>query len=178
MTTTTTGDPTVQTEPMDGAGGRIADEVTGRGPSVVLSPGMGDTRRPYRILAPLLANAGYRVASVDLRGHGGSSTGWSPYSRADTAGDLVAVVRTLGGPAVIVGQSFSGGSATIALVIMGREDPDFADPEAEAAAIVGLLPAGLGRYAMIEGAGHCPHAQCPQQVADAILPFLAGLGEG
>ena len=60
-----------------------------------------------------------------------------------------------------------------ALVVMGRDDSDFPDPEAEAAAIVGLLPAGLGRYEMIENAGHYPHAQYPQQVADALLPFLA-----
>jgi pimeloyl-ACP methyl ester carboxylesterase len=60
-----------------------------------------------------------------------------------------------------------------ALVVMGRDDSDFPDPEAEAAAIVGLLPTGLGRYAMIENAGHYPHAQYPQQVTDALLPFLA-----
>jgi pimeloyl-ACP methyl ester carboxylesterase len=56
---------------------------------------------------------------------------------------------------------------------MGSEDSDFPDPEGEAAAIVGLLPAGLGRYAMIESAGHYPHAEYPQQVADVLLPFLA-----
>ena len=60
------------------------------------------------------------------------------------------------------------------LVVMGRDDSDFPDPEAEAAGIVGLLPTGLGRLVMIENAGHYPHAQYPQQVADAILPFLAG----
>jgi pimeloyl-ACP methyl ester carboxylesterase len=60
-----------------------------------------------------------------------------------------------------------------ALVVMGRDDSDFPDPEAEAAAIVGLLPTGLGRYEMIDNAGHYPHAQYPQQVADALLPFLA-----
>jgi pimeloyl-ACP methyl ester carboxylesterase len=60
-----------------------------------------------------------------------------------------------------------------ALVVMGGNDSDFPNPEAEAATIVGLLPAGLGRYKMIENAGHYPHAQYPQQVADAILPFLA-----
>ena len=60
-----------------------------------------------------------------------------------------------------------------ALVVMGRDDSDFPDPEAEAAAIVGLLPTGLGRYAMIDNAGHYPHAQYPQQVADALLPFLS-----
>ena len=99
---------------VDVAGGRIAYEVIGHGPLVVLSPGIGDTRSTYRFLAPLIANAGYRVASVDLRGHGESSTGWDSYSRTDTAGDLIEVIRKLGGPAMIVGQSFSGGSATIA----------------------------------------------------------------
>ena len=99
---------------MDVQGGRIACEVIGQGPLVVLSPGMADTRSSYRFLAPLIADAGYRVSSVDLRGHGESSTGWGSYSRTDTAGDLIEVIRELGGPAVIVGQSFSGGSATIA----------------------------------------------------------------
>lgn len=279
------GDQTGRTEYVDVVGGRIAYDVVGDGSLVVLSPGMGDTRSTYRFLAPLIVNAGYRVASVDLRGHGESSTGWDSYSRADTAGDLIEVVRKLGGPAVIVGQSFSGGSATIAaatnpdlvsaiveidpftrppkiglaallgnapyrrgmlllarfiftgsvkawskyldlaypgrkpadwdtwlatleanlrepgrlkaaqkmgsskpvdaaaqlanvrcpaLVVMGSDDSDFPDPEAEAAAIVGLLPAGLGRYQMIENAGHYPHAQYPQEVAAALLPFLAG----
>ena len=58
-----------------------------------------------------------------------------------------------------------------ALVVMGRNDPDWPDPEAEAAAIVGLLPAGLGRYTMIEHAGHYPHAQYPQQVATPSCRF-------
>ena len=276
-----------RTEYVDVAGGRIAYEVVGEGPLVVLSPGMADTRSTYRFLAPLLADAGYRVASVDLRGHGESSVPWDSYTHADTADDLIAVIRTLGGPAVIVGQSFSGGAVTIAaatnpdlvsaiveidpftrppgfsagamlrndhnyrrgalllgrfvfrgsvktwsststwhtqgasrptgtrtwlrswrtcvnqaateaaqkmvgakatlkeasarladvrcpaLVVMGSDDSDFPDPKAEAAAIVGLLPAGLGRYEMIENAGHYPHAQYPQEVTDVVLPFLA-----
>ena len=61
------------------------------------------------------------------------------------------------------------------LIIMGRDDSDFPDPEAEAVALVGLLPDGLGRYQMIDHAGHYPHAQYPQQVANAILPFLAAV---
>jgi pimeloyl-ACP methyl ester carboxylesterase len=61
------------------------------------------------------------------------------------------------------------------LVVMGRDDSDFPDPEAEAAGIVGLLPTGLGRLVMIENAAHYPQAQYPQQVADAILPFLGKL---
>lgn len=275
---------TSQTQYVSVEGGRIAYEVMGQGPLVILSPGVADTRASYRFLAPMIAAAGFRVASVDLRGHGESSTDWDSYSRTHTAGDLVAVISQLGGPAVIVGQSFSGGSATIAaaahpdvvravveidpftrppkysiapflrdaryrrgalllanfavtgrvkvwakylevaypgrrpadwdtwlaslltnlrepgrakaaqkmltakpvdaglqlanvrcpvLVVMGREDSDFPSPEAEAAAIVGLLPTGRGRYEMIDGAGHYPHAQYPQQVSDVVLPFLA-----
>jgi len=102
------------TEFLDVEGGRIAYEVTGEGPLVVLAHGMGDNRDAYRFLVPVLTEAGYRVAATDLRGHGESSTGWSSYTRADTAADLLALIRHLGGPAVIVGHSFAGGSATIA----------------------------------------------------------------
>jgi pimeloyl-ACP methyl ester carboxylesterase len=106
------------TEFLDIDGGRIAYDVTGAGPLVVLAHGMGDNRNAYRFLVPVLAEAGYRVAATDLRGHGESSTGWSSYTRTDTAGDLLALVRHLAGdlnsPAVIVGHSFAGGSATIA----------------------------------------------------------------
>ncbi|MCS5715736.1 alpha/beta hydrolase [Herbiconiux sp. CPCC 205716] len=95
-------------------GGAIAYDMSGEGPLVVLAHGMGDSRHSYRFVVPALVAAGYRVANVDLRGCGESSTGWAGYSRTDIAGDLVALVRHLGGPAVIVGQSISGGAATIA----------------------------------------------------------------
>lgn len=94
--------------------GRIAYEVAGEGPLIVLAHGMGDNRAAYRGTAALLVAAGYRVAATDLRGHGESSTGWASYSRTDVAGDLLALIRHLGGPAVIVGHSFAGGAATIA----------------------------------------------------------------
>ncbi|GAA3562398.1 alpha/beta hydrolase [Microlunatus spumicola] len=93
---------------------QLAYDVTGEGPLVVLAHGIGDSRHAYRLLVPGLVSAGYRVAAVDLRGCGDSSLGWDGYSRTDIAGDLVALVRELGGPAVIVGQSISGGAATIA----------------------------------------------------------------
>jgi pimeloyl-ACP methyl ester carboxylesterase len=80
----------------------------------VLSHGIGDLRQSYRFLAPPLVKAGYRVANVNLRGHGDSSIGFESISRSDVAGDLLALIRHLGGPAVIVGQSLSGGAATIA----------------------------------------------------------------
>jgi len=101
-------------EHFDTGAGTIAYDLTGTGPLVVLAHGMGDSRHAYRFIVPELVAAGYRVANVDIRGAGDSSTGWAGYERADIAGDLVALVRHLGGPAVVVGQSISGGAATIA----------------------------------------------------------------
>src|SRR5689334_22836250 len=96
-------------------GGTIAYDLTGAtGPLVVLAHGMGDSREAYRFLTPMLIEAGYRVAAVDLRGCGESSVDWPGYTRTDIAGDLVAVVRHLGGPAVLVGHSIAGGAVTIA----------------------------------------------------------------
>ena len=264
-------------------GNTIAYEVTGAGPLVVLAHGLGDSRHSYRFLAPALVAAGYRVADLDLRGCGDSSLGWAGYTRTDIAGDLVALVRHLGGPAVLVGQSISGGAATIAaanepdlftalielapftrkqsyplgglitvrryrsgfnrmmrttflgslpswmkyldlaypvkpadwntekarieakltepgrmtvlkamcqanpgdaaaqlpnvtcpvLVIEGSLDPDWPHPRAEGEKIVADLPHGLGELVVLDGAGHYPHAQTPEEVLAVALPFLA-----
>jgi pimeloyl-ACP methyl ester carboxylesterase len=97
--------------------GTIAYEVAGEGPLVVLAHGMGDSRAAFRFVVPQLVAAGYRVASVDIRGCGESSAEWPSYSRTDIAGDLLAVVRHLGGPAVLVGHSISGGAVTIAAAL-------------------------------------------------------------
>jgi pimeloyl-ACP methyl ester carboxylesterase len=105
------------TEFLDIKGGpRIAYDVAGEGPLIVLSHGIGDRRQAYRFLAPELVRAGFRVAAADMRGHGESSEGnWKSISRTDVAGDLLALIQQLGGgPAVIVGHSLSGGAATIA----------------------------------------------------------------
>jgi pimeloyl-ACP methyl ester carboxylesterase len=92
----------------------VAYDLVGTGPLVILAHGMGDSRHSYRFIVPELVAAGYRVANVDIRGCGDSSVGWSSYERTDIASDLVAIARHLGGPTVIVGQSISGGAATIA----------------------------------------------------------------
>ncbi|AYF76151.1 alpha/beta hydrolase [Nocardia yunnanensis] len=269
--------------------GRIACDVTGAGPLVVLSHGMGTWRRDFRGLVEPLVAAGYRVVNVDMRGHGESSMEWpsvtgkAAISRTDVARDLLGVIRHFGGPAVIVGHSLAGGSATIAaaeapglvsaiveigpftqvyglalgtflsssryrrgmtelvgtqllssprlwfkylagvayptrpadqdtylselreqlrqpgrwaefmktgkttpadaqalvpeiscpaLIVMGSEDPDFADPEQVAHGIVAAMPPGLGQVAMVERGGHYPHAQFPDRVAALLIPFL------
>ncbi len=51
-------------------------------------------------------------------------------------------------------------------------DPDFADPRAEGDAIVAAMPSGLGTVAMVNGAGHYPHAQSPDEMAALVIPFL------
>lgn len=51
--------------------------------------------------------------------------------------------------------------------MQGTLDPDWASPQAEGEAIVADLPPGLGRLEMIEGAGHYPHVQFPQQTLTA-----------
>ncbi|NUR98872.1 MAG: alpha/beta hydrolase [Kribbellaceae bacterium] len=100
--------------------GQLACDVAGDGPLVVLSHGMGTWRQDFRHLVGPLVDAGYRVVNVDMRGHGESSLGWpsatgkAAISRTDVALDLLGVIRHFGGPAVIVGHSLSGGSATIA----------------------------------------------------------------
>lgn len=266
---------TETTEFLDTTGGRIAYQVTGAGPLIVLAHGIGDTRGAYRFLVPDLAAAGYRVAAADLRGHGESDTGFTSWTRADTARDLLALIRHLGGPAVVVGHSFAGGSALIAaaeapqlvrgtvllapvyrdlpinpllmavfrlvlrsaplwslyyriahpghrpadlgahraalrtklrepgrkaalsgmalasaqdaeaaaahvhtpaLIVMGGKDPDFPDPAAEARRLADALPDGA-RIAMLDGGGHYPHSEYPEQVLAELHAFLGGLAE-
>ena len=103
--------PAPATSHLDRPGGRIAYEVVGDGPLVVLVPGMGDLRATYRLLAPQLVAAGYRVALTDLRGHGDSDPTFDSYGDLETAGDIAALVEALGGPAVVVGNSMGAGAA-------------------------------------------------------------------
>jgi pimeloyl-ACP methyl ester carboxylesterase len=106
-----------KTEFLDVPGGRLAYDVQGPadGPLVVCAAGMGEIRSAYRFLAPRLAAAGYRVATVDLRGHGESSARWDTYAPEAVGADLLALVDHLGGPAVLVGTSYSPSSAVWAV---------------------------------------------------------------
>ncbi len=101
---------------LDRPGGRLAYELTGdpNGPLIVLSPGLGDLRSTFTGLAAALAADGARVVTTDLRGHGGSSTGWDDYSVGAVAGDLLALVHAHGGRGVLFGNSYSGSAAVVA----------------------------------------------------------------
>jgi pimeloyl-ACP methyl ester carboxylesterase len=101
---------------LDRPTGRLAYELTGDpdGPLVVLSPGMGDLRSTFDGLSARLAADGAKVVTADLRGHGGSSTGWDDYSVGAVADDLLALLHAHGGRGVLVGNSYSGSAAVIA----------------------------------------------------------------
>lgn len=268
--------PGVSTQYLQRPEGRIAYEDRGGvGPLVIALPSLGDVRQEYRFLAPRLAEAGYRVVLMDLRGLGDSSVGWSSYAADAVGGDLLALIAALGaGPALVIGTSMAAGAAAWAaaerpdlvaglvlvgpfvrdvpvsavqtlmlktllsgpwgpaawgmyykslyptqppadfaayraalvanlrepgrfaatqamiwaskgtveprlaqvsapvLVVMGSKDPDFPDPAAEARLVAERL---RGTVALIDGAGHYPHAEMPEQTAAQILPFFSGL---
>jgi pimeloyl-ACP methyl ester carboxylesterase len=94
------------------SGGKIAYDVAGSGPLVICVPSMGDLRAEYRFLAPRLVEAGYRVARMDVRGHGESSTGWADVSVAAVGSDILALIHHLdAGPAAVIGTSMAAGAA-------------------------------------------------------------------
>jgi pimeloyl-ACP methyl ester carboxylesterase len=259
---------------MDIGQGRLAYEVTGEGPLVVCVPSMGDVRQEFRFLVPILAEAGFRVASMDLRGLGESSVEWDDYSVVGVGSDIGALIEHLRAEnAFVVADSMGAGAAVYlaverpelvrgmvlldpfvrgvagaamralitllfadpwgptawkkyydslypsrkpadfaaylaklsdnlrekgrmaalrrmmaaskeeserrlsrvrspVLVLMGSSDPDFKDPESEARKVSGEL---RGAYRMIEGAGHYPHAEYPEETGALIRDFLNGL---
>lgn len=101
-------------------GGTLAYDVRGHGPTVVCLPGLGELRSAYRELAPGLAAAGFRVATLDLRGHGESSVGWDAHGADAMGPDVVALIEALGGPALLIGNSYGAGPAVWA----AAERPD------------------------------------------------------
>jgi len=109
--------PTLNTSYLTRPEGRIGYDVDGTGPLVVLVPGMGDLRGAYRFLAPALREAGYRVAATDLRGHGDSDNTFTSYGDVESAGDILALIEELGGPAVVVGNSMGAGAAALAAAL-------------------------------------------------------------
>jgi pimeloyl-ACP methyl ester carboxylesterase len=95
---------------VDGHGLRLSVWEWGApdGPPLLLAHGGFDFAGTYDGLAPLLADAGYRVVSWDQRGHGDS--GHAPlYSWEADVRDAAAVLATLGpDPVPIVGHSKGG----------------------------------------------------------------------
>src|ERR1700759_3406272 len=104
----------MRTQVLHRDGGRIAYDVQGDGPLVICAPGMGDIRQTFRFLVPALLDAGYRVATFDLRGHGESDTTFASYDDPAEASDILALAEELGGPAIVVGNSMGSAAGIIA----------------------------------------------------------------
>ncbi|MBI0328333.1 alpha/beta fold hydrolase [Burkholderia plantarii] len=98
---------------LDVEGGVVAfDDTGGDGPVVLAIPGMGDLRAQYRMLTPILREAGFRVITMDVRGFGETSPRWSDYSARAVGRDAVSLLARLdAGPAVMLGNSFAAGAA-------------------------------------------------------------------
>jgi pimeloyl-ACP methyl ester carboxylesterase len=104
-------DTEARTEWLERPEGRIAYDVAGQGPLVLCVPGMGELRSAFRYTVPALVAAGFRVATMDLRGHGDSDASFSRYDDVAAGQDTLALVERLGRPAVLVGNSMGAGAA-------------------------------------------------------------------
>jgi len=100
------------------AGVRLEAEIIGseNDPAVLLLHGAGQTRAVWSGVADALEQAGRRVISLDLRGHGGSE--WPEDGRYDFEAlveDLRAVLAQMGTRPVVVASTLGGWVASAAL---------------------------------------------------------------
>jgi pimeloyl-ACP methyl ester carboxylesterase len=117
MNISQTKEDTMITRMLEREGGRIAYDVQGSGPLVICAPGMGDIRQTFRYLVPALIEAGFRVATFDLRGHGESDTTFATFDDEAEASDILALAEQLGAPAVVIGNSMGAGAGVIAAAL-------------------------------------------------------------
>jgi non-heme chloroperoxidase len=152
---------------------RLAADTLGHSgqPAVVLLPGAGQTRFAWRRTALALAHAGYRVISLDLRGHGGSE--WSTtgdYSIDAFVGDVLQVLHQVGPEPVVVGASIGG----IAMAIAVGENPG---TRVQGLVLVDVVPdmrsLGLTRIRSFMEAGAAGFATL-EEAAAAVAHYLPG----
>jgi pimeloyl-ACP methyl ester carboxylesterase len=118
--------------------------VAGAGAPVVFVHGSFSDRRVWEGVAPEVAE-NHRFIAYDQRGFGTGAWPASPYSRDAHTADLIAILKTLGEPANLVGWSYSGpivlrAAAEVpelvrSVVVYEPTMPEMlsGDPEAEAA---------------------------------------------
>ena len=108
---------------------RLATRTWGeQGPVVLLIHGILSDSRTWRLVGPALAERGYRVVGVDLRGHGASAH-VEDYSPAAYAADLVETMAHLGErPAVAIGHSLGGLALAAAADELRPERAVYVDP--------------------------------------------------
>src|SRR5919202_6772164 len=97
---------------VQGDGVELSVEVEGPDDAmpVVLLHGVSGCAKTYGWLPPEITE-GRRIVRVDLRGHGDSEHASGTYDIGHYGRDVVAVLRWLGRPAVLVGHSLGGVTA-------------------------------------------------------------------
>jgi len=97
-----------------GNGVRLHYVEAGSGPLVVLLHGFPEFWWSWRHQIPVLAEAGYRVVAVDMRGYGQSHapSSWREYRMETLAGDIAGLITALGEQkAFVVGHDWGAAVA-------------------------------------------------------------------
>lgn len=122
----------------------IQYEVTGEGPALLLTSGYAATGRMWRPQEKPLADAGYRLITWDLRGHGQTDSPEDPaqYSEALTIADMRGLLDLLGVDKAVVGGLSLGGFMSLAFyvahpdrvraLVLCDTGPGYRNPEARA----------------------------------------------
>jgi pimeloyl-ACP methyl ester carboxylesterase len=105
--------------------GRLARVSMGEvgAPRVILVPGVTGSKEDFALMLPIIAAAGYHVLSYDMAGQYESADAGPAhldptarrYGHELFVGDLIAVLESGEGPAHVLGYSFAGTVAQIAL---------------------------------------------------------------
>lgn len=148
---------------------------------VLFLHGGGQTRRAWDATAEVIAAAGWRTISLDLRGHGESE--WArngDYSYTAFCADCVCVVDQLDHPPVLVGASLGGMSAMLA---EGTSDRDVSsglvlvdivpktNPEG-VKRITAFMKSGLNGFDSLDEVAAAIAAYTPQRVRPVNLEGL------
>ena len=89
------------------ADGRIAYEVEGTGPTVLMIPSLGRGASDFVDLAHAIAEVGFRAVRMQPRGIGDSIGIMQGVTMADLAEDAASVIADVAGtPAVVIGHAF------------------------------------------------------------------------
>lgn len=150
----------------------LAADASGpsEGPSVLLAHGGGQTRHSWSGAARDLAARGWRVITLDLRGHGDSQ--WSPqgdYRLERFAEDLVCVADQLGGKPALVGASLGGLAGLYA-------ETSIAPGSFSSLTLVDITPdmeaSGVAKIMGFMGAHLRDGFESPEAAAEAIAAYL------
>jgi 3-oxoadipate enol-lactonase len=138
-------------------------EVTGdvaRQPALVFANSLGSDLRIWRAVSDRLAGE-FALLAYDLRGHGLSDLGPTPFGIADHAADLAALIGHVGLRRAVVCGVSAGGQVALALAA-ARPDLVEALVLCDTAAVIGTPAYWDTRIANIEAGGL-------EAVADAVL---------